>query len=126
MVSGVSEWSPRLRVFQPFDPQGEIRDQTPSRPIPVQAILDSALASSAVVPALEAKGEPEIEALKVRAKAEEEATRKAEAILSPLAGRGLTIPEEVRARIVACRDLPILHRWFRQALVVGSAEVLMG
>ncbi|NJL26821.1 MAG: hypothetical protein HC897_02540 [Thermoanaerobaculia bacterium] len=126
----VSEWSPRLRAFQPLDPEGEIRDETLSRPLSVKAMLDSALASSAVVRALEAKGEPEIEALKARARTEGEAAGKAEAtathILVLLADRGLEVPEEVRARILACRDLPTLDGWFRRALVVGSAQELVG
>jgi hypothetical protein len=39
-----------------------------------------------------------------------------------LRARGLAVPEDLRARIVACSDIPTLDRWIAQAATAGSIE----
>ena len=50
-----------------------------------------------------------------------EARGEAQAILTVLDARGLTVPAEVRERILACTDLPQLNVWLRRA---GTATTL--
>jgi hypothetical protein len=52
---------------------------------------------------------------------ETEATTKAQAVLTVLEARGITVPEEVRERILAQKDPKRLERWLRRAAVVSSA-----
>lgn len=126
----VREWSQRLRAFQPVDPGSSIRDETLARPLPVKALLDAAVASREVVRALEAKGEPEIAAIKARGeargRAEGEATGRAVAILVLLEQRGLEVSAEQRARILGCRDLAMLESWLRRAVSAGRVEEVLG
>jgi flagellar biosynthesis/type III secretory pathway protein FliH len=44
----------------------------------------------------------------------------AEAVLRLLATRGLIVDETTRVRILACKDLGLLNRWFEQALNAKS------
>jgi hypothetical protein len=69
-----------------------------------------------------AEGKAEGEA---KGKAEGEAKGKAEAILAVLAARGLAVPEPLAARLRGCRDLAVLDRWLRRAVVVGSTDELL-
>lgn len=105
----VREWSAKLGAWQPLGPDDVIRDKTLSTPIPIKALLDSAEADDAVVGALEEKGNRRIEAIKARSKAED--------VLLLLEARGLEVPEDARARILACRDLELLRSWLRRAAV---------
>ena len=50
-----------------------------------------------------------------------EARGEAQAILTVLDARGLTVPADVRERILACTDLPQLNIWLRRA---GTATTL--
>jgi predicted transposase/invertase (TIGR01784 family) len=63
----------------------------------------------------EAKGRAE-------GRAEGEAKGRAEALLALLRARGLAVPEDLRARIVACSDIPTLDRWIARAATAGSIE----
>ena len=51
---------------------------------------------------------------------------KAEAVLSVLAERGIVVSEEVRRRVLACREEAILAEWLRRAMVVRRGEELVG
>jgi PD-(D/E)XK nuclease family transposase len=59
---------------------------------------------------------------KAEGKAEGEAAGLARALLSLLAARGLSVSDEVRALIVACKDASTLERWIVRAATSGSAE----
>jgi len=58
--------------------------------------------------------------------AEGKAEGKAEAILAVLAARGVSVPDHVVARLHSCHDLGVLERWLRRAVLVSSAEDLLG
>ena len=47
---------------------------------------------------------------------------KVEALLAFLAARGISVSEEVRARVEACKDATTLNRWIVRAATAGSAE----
>ncbi|MEV5407535.1 hypothetical protein AB0K60_01685, partial [Thermopolyspora sp. NPDC052614] len=49
----------------------------------------------------------------------------ADAIIEVLEVRGLTVPEEVRARILSCHDHRTLHTWLRQAATVATINDLL-
>ncbi|WP_394846695.1 hypothetical protein LZC95_04415 [Pendulispora brunnea] len=48
----------------------------------------------------------------------------AEALLSFLEARGLTVHDEARARILACTDMSVLNAWIRKAVSVASTDEL--
>ncbi len=50
-----------------------------------------------------------------------EARGRAEALVTLLAARGITVETEVRDRILACRDIPTLDRWVALAASATSA-----
>ena len=57
---------------------------------------------------------------------EGEIAAKASAILAVLAARGISVSEEARARILACREASTLDRWIARAATVASAgEVIV-
>ena len=51
-----------------------------------------------------------------------EASGRAQAILGVLAARGLAVPDLVRARVSAARDVATLDRWLALAATAGSGE----
>lgn len=53
----------------------------------------------------------------------EEAAR---AVLTVLRVRGITLPDEVRERILAQKDTEILERWLERAAVATSADEVVG
>ena len=48
----------------------------------------------------------------------------AAAVLDILDVRGLSVSDELRARVLACRDLALLDGWLRRAVTVASAEAV--
>jgi hypothetical protein len=58
--------------------------------------------------------------LAARAKAETEA----QTVLTVLDARGVVVPDEIRARIVACTDVDLLDTWVRRAATATSIEDL--
>jgi len=48
----------------------------------------------------------------------------AKAVLTVLEARGIAVPEELRARIMGCTDLPQLEEWIRRAATVTTAHEL--
>lgn len=51
-----------------------------------------------------------------------ETAGKVTALLAFLAARGLTVSEEVRARIEACKDAETLNQWIARAVTATSAD----
>jgi hypothetical protein len=49
----------------------------------------------------------------------------ARSILAVLAARGITVSDAVRARIVACTDIPTLDVWLTRAAVVATASAVV-
>jgi Arc/MetJ-type ribon-helix-helix transcriptional regulator len=60
------------------------------------------------------------------AKAEGRAEGKAEDVLQLLEARSVAVSDEVRARIMACRDLAQLERWLLRAATVTAVDELFG
>jgi phage terminase Nu1 subunit (DNA packaging protein) len=48
----------------------------------------------------------------------------ARSILTVLSGRGMPVSEQARERILACRDLDVLHDWLRRALTIDGTDEL--
>jgi hypothetical protein len=44
-----------------------------------------------------------------------------ETVLAVLSARGIACPDDARARLTACEDLPTLQRWVARATVAASA-----
>ncbi|ONH33616.1 hypothetical protein [Pseudofrankia asymbiotica] len=60
-----------------------------------------------------------------RGEARGEALGRAESVLDLLADRGMNVPDEVRAQVLACTDLDRLRRWQRRALTaITVADVV--
>lgn len=51
---------------------------------------------------------------------------KAESLLVVLSARGITVPDDVRARITDCFDLSQLETWIAQAVTAESIDDLLG
>jgi hypothetical protein len=60
-----------------------------------------------------------------RGEARGEALGRAQAVLAVLATRGLDVPEEVRARVLASRDVEALARWLALAVTAPSAQAFV-
>jgi hypothetical protein len=114
----VCEWSAETETWSPLDAQ--ITDPCLVVPLDVAALLDAAVANTAVVEALASKGDPSIRRLETRA----EAKGKAEAILKVLESRGILMSPAQRQEILDCRDLDRLDRWLSRAALVSSAGEL--
>ncbi|MBI2376953.1 MAG: hypothetical protein HYV07_23335, partial [Deltaproteobacteria bacterium] len=71
-------------------------------------------------PELKAEGRAEGRA---EGKAEGRAEGKAEDIVRVLVARGVVLEESARIRVLACRDLALLDRWFDQALTLAPSAV---
>ncbi|MBI2376881.1 MAG: hypothetical protein HYV07_22975 [Deltaproteobacteria bacterium] len=50
-------------------------------------------------------------------------TLPAEDIVRVLVARGVVLEESARIRVLACRDLALLDRWFDQALTLAPSAV---
>ncbi|NKQ56680.1 hypothetical protein HFP15_27785 [Amycolatopsis sp. K13G38] len=48
----------------------------------------------------------------------------AKALLEVLSARDITVPDDIRSRILDCTDTEILRTWVRRAVTVGSADEL--
>ena len=131
----VCEWSRAKGDWEELDSKGVLDDPCLRRPVQVRALLDAAAADDEVARALMDKHNPVIEALRTETfragrdegRHEGRHEGKALAILDVLAARGVVIPGEVKARVLACRDAAALDRWIARAVVAASAdEVIAG
>lgn len=62
---------------------------------------------------------------RIEGRAEGKIEARVESILTVLRGRGLEVPEEVRAAIGACTDLDRLDAWLQAAVTAASARELL-
>jgi hypothetical protein len=119
------EWSAESGSWRQLEGGSQIEDPCLATPLPVKALLDAAWVLSAVVRALEIKGEPAIQELKAAAKAAGKAEGIAESILKILGARGIAMSSVQREEILGCTDLERLDRWLLRAGVATSADELM-
>jgi len=132
----VSEWSPETQSWRPLAADAQIEDPCLVKPLAVAALLDAAVADNAVVEALAAKGNPELQRRedaarregrsegKTEGRVEGRAEGVAEAILKVLEARGIALSKGQRQEILDCRDLGRLDRWLARAVLASSiAEV---
>jgi len=66
-----------------------------------------------------------INTFEARGEARGKAEGKADALLQLLTARGVAVDDEARARILACRDLPTLDRWFLRAVTATSTAAVL-
>ncbi len=64
------------------------------------------------------------ESLIAKGRAKAKAEGKARAIFVMLEGRGLSVSDEVRDRILSCHDHDVLDAWVLRAITVETAEAL--
>jgi hypothetical protein len=146
----VLEWYRATGDWRAFAANSVIDDRCFVRALPVVALLDAAARDDAVARALLAKRNPVIERAlaegeargraegeargraegeargraegEARGRVEGEARGRAEGILRVLETRGVEVPGDLRAHILACADLERLDRWLARALTVASAR----
>lgn len=121
----VCEWEPEGGSWRRLAPVSRIADPCLVKPLPITALVDAAAADNAVVEALAAKGNPELRRREAAAKAEGKAEAKAEALLEILAARAIAASPAQRRKILHCRSLAQLDRWFSRALVAASAGEIL-
>ena len=135
-VGKVCSWENRR--WRELSLAGVIQDRCFSRPVLVRALLDAGEADNAVAQALVDKQNPIIEAVRAKGEAKGEAKGRVEgrvegeangeakgtalSVLKVLAARGLDVPDDVRARILECRDAPLLYKWIVKAVLAATAE----
>lgn len=106
------EWSAENQRWSPLDRDSRIDDPRFVAPLSVMALFDSKLAAdNAVAQALIAKD-------KVKGRAQ----GVAEAILTILDARGISVSPTHREEISSCHDVDRLNRWLRRAAVAFSAD----
>lgn len=126
----VCEWSPRDRRWMHLDADTLIEAPCLITPLSVSALLNAALADSAVVKAMKAKGNPDILEMETAARAsgreegraEGEAIGMVKAILKILEARGIAVSPAQREEIGRCSDLARLSRWVVRASLAASAD----
>jgi hypothetical protein len=138
----VCEWSPLSRRWCRLEPSSYLEDPCFAVPLQVGALLDTTVASQAVIEAMAAQGDATIRrredaarsegeakgkvAGEAKGKVEGEAKGKAEAILAVLETRGIAVSPVQRQEVLRCDDLDRLGRWLRRAaLATSAAEVLV-
>lgn len=125
----VCEWSPESQTWRPLEATAQIEDSCLVKPLAVAALLDAAVADNAVVQALAAKGNPEIQRREAEAEArgrtEGEARGAAKSILKFLEARGFALSPAQRQEILSCRDLDRLDLWLSRAALASSADEVL-
>jgi len=108
-------------VWKTLPLDGVIDDPCLAVPLPVRAILDDLPnVRDVIARALIAQDMPAIHKLRVeeREAGREEGT--ARSILAVLDARGLSVTDELRARVLECRDAVQLEQWLRRAAVATN------
>ncbi|HSK04543.1 MAG TPA: hypothetical protein VK932_24980, partial [Kofleriaceae bacterium] len=127
------EWSKDTGEWRLLERSGQIEDPALAVPIPLDALLDAALADDAIAHALRVKRHPEFVAEReegraegeARGRAEGEARGRAEGLFVVLALRGLDPTEDERRRILEERDPGRLARWLAAARTCPDVATLL-
>lgn len=119
------EWSAALGAWSMLDADGHITDTALEVPLPIAALIHRAKADDAVARALLAKRNPVLEADRARSMEEGIARGKAEAILSMLAARGVSLDDAQRDQILGERGRARLERWIERAVAGASAAEML-
>jgi hypothetical protein len=120
----VLEWSRETDGWATVPEGGVIEDRCLVRPLPVRALLDSAVADDAVAAALLGKHVPCLERALEERQGQGEARGRAESVLSVLQARGVGVSAAARDRILSTRDVAILAQWLHQAVTAKSEDDL--
>ena len=92
-------------------------------PVPVRALVDAEAANQAALRnLLSRRGYDSIEDVQVHG----ETRGLARSLLTVLESRGLAVPDDIRARIEACRDPETLLRWIASAATATTAIAVFG
>lgn len=119
----VGEWDSGSGSWRFLDPAtAVIEDRCLVKPLAVASLLDAAVADNAVAEALIAKQTPALLSWEAAAEARGEARGKAEALLSVLEARGISVGSAQREEILRCADLDRLSGWLARAAVASSVE----
>jgi hypothetical protein len=127
------EWSAGLGIWSVLDAGGVITDPALAVPLPIVELIRDTKADDAVIRALDVKGNPVLEAIKAKSKAEgmkermEEGIRrgKAESVVAMLDARGIPLDRDERDQILGKRDLARLERWIAGAIACTSVAELL-
>jgi len=123
------EWAKELDQWSILDRRARIEDPALAIPIPVEAMIDAAVADDAVLRAWRAKRHPEF--LEERAEGQREGRAEgqreglASALLIVLADRGLAPTEDERRRISGEREVGRLERWLAAARSCADVAALL-
>jgi Uma2 family endonuclease len=118
------EWSAELGTWRELDPAGHLEDPALEVPLPIEAMIHVSNTDDAVQRALIAKDNPVLKAYIARRREEANAERKAEALLTVLAARGVALADAERVRILGERDPEQLDRWLVRAATCTEAAEL--
>ena len=122
------EWSRDKEDFELVREDAFLEDRCLRLPVRVKALLDVAEVDNAVAQALIARDNQVINELRreERREGHQEGHREGQqqALLTLLAARGFALPDQVRARILACSDQADLTRWiFRAATATALHDI---
>lgn len=122
----VAEFEPKAGRWRTLDPDDVIDDPCLVRPLPVRALLDSALAEAAVVEALETRGSPAIETLKQQSAADGRREGAAAMLSRLLTSRFGRLPPNVEQRLAAADDAELARIGERLLTAVGLEQIFGG
>jgi len=119
------EWSKEAGQWSILDLGARIVDPALAVPLPIEALLDAALADDAIVRAWRSRRHAEFIAERAEGREEGRAEGRAEALFIVLGGRGLEPTEAERRCILQERDLGRLERWLAAARTCADVAELL-
>ena len=115
------EWSTSAGEWSILDLGSTITDPSLAVPLPVRALVDTALVDATIEDAMRARRTPGFAAERAEGRAE----GRAEAVLVVLAARGLVPSEDQRSIILGERDLLRIDRWLVAAGTCADVSALL-
>lgn len=118
---GVSEWSPESRSWRPLPEGSVIEDPCFALPLPLKALLDTALADDAVAKALKARGNPEIRELEQAGREQGRQEGEFRVVLRLLRAKFGPLAPETEDRVRAAEEDRLLE-WGERVLTAERLE----
>lgn len=118
------EWSSDLGTWSLLDNAGSIVDPVFATPLPIAALVSTAVTSTMLARALVARRHPVIEEVREEGREEGRITTVANLVLAVLAARAMVVDDRQRARILGERDPALLEHWHAVAVTCASVAEL--
>ncbi len=121
LVAGpLLEWQAERDDWKTWGKDEFLEDRCLTRPLPVSALLDAVQAEKAIVNAVIASDHPDM--VKHNEKMVQQGMGQGvrDSLRVLLEARGLRLDEGTQARVDACADVNVLHRWIARAATANE------